>query len=204
MPNPVTQSLRHYEDLAAGEVISLGRVKVTREMITGFAREFDPLPFHLDEAAAKASLLGGLAASGWQTGALSLRLLVDAFLSKIASAGGLGFENLKWRKPVLVDDEITGTVTVAALRRSASMPDRGIVTLDFDIRNQRNESVMTMRLANLVEVRDPSKTSADSYGEAGGGSAPGVHRDRDDTNDTDAGSDGAGFDGGGGDGGGGD
>ncbi len=155
MPNPVTQSLRHYEDLAVGERIALGRVRVTREMITGFAREFDPLPFHLDEEAAKASLLGGLAASGWQTGALSLRLLVDAFLSKIASAGGLGFENLKWRKPVLVDDEITGTVTISALRRSASIPDRGIVTLDFDIRNQRDAVVMTMRLVNLVALRDP-------------------------------------------------
>jgi acyl dehydratase len=147
--------LRYYEDLVPGETIALGRVKVTREMIIGFAREFDPLPFHLDEAAAKASLLGGLAASGWQTGGLSLRLLVDAFLSKVASAGGLGFENLKWRKPVMVDDEITGTVAIAGLRRSETLPGRGIVTLDFDIRNQRGETVMTMRLANLVAMREP-------------------------------------------------
>ncbi|MHB1104544.1 MAG: MaoC/PaaZ C-terminal domain-containing protein, partial [Devosia sp.] len=118
--------------------------------------EFDPFPFHLDEAAAKTSLLGGLAASGWQTAALSLRLLTDSFLNTIASMGGLGFSDLKWRRPVMVDDTIGGTVTIAALRRSMHHPERGIVTLEFDIRNQKAEPVMSMRLANLVELRDPS------------------------------------------------
>ncbi len=154
MTNPVTHDRRHFEDLAVGEVIDLGHTKVTREMITSFAREFDPLPFHLDEAAAKASLLGGLASSGWQTGALSLRMLVDSFLSKVASAGGLGFTNLKWKNPVMVDDTIGGTVTIAELRRSASHPQWGIVTLDFDVHNQKGKPVLTMRLANMVETRD--------------------------------------------------
>ncbi len=154
MTNPVTRDHRHFEDLAVGEVIDLGHTKVTREMITTFAREFDPLPFHLDEKAAKASLLGGLASSGWQTGALSLRMLVDSFLSQIASAGGLGFTNLKWKNPVMVDDTIGGTVKITELRRSASHPQWGIVTLDFDIRNQQGKPVLTMRLANLVETRN--------------------------------------------------
>jgi acyl dehydratase len=156
MPNPITENRRHYEDLAVGEVIDLGRTKMTRDMIITFAREFDPFPFHLDEAAAKASLLGGLAASGWQTAALSLRMLGDAFLTSIASMGGLGFSDLKWKKPVMVGDSIGGTATIAALRRSRSHPERGIVTLDFDIRNQKSEPVMTMRLANLVQLRDAS------------------------------------------------
>ncbi|MFK4810336.1 MaoC family dehydratase [Devosia sp. ZW T5_3] len=154
MTNPVTRDRRHFEDLAVGEVIALGHTKVTREMITTFAREFDPLPFHLDEKAAKASLLGGLASSGWQTGALSLRMLVDSFLSQIASTGGLGFTNLKWKNPVMVDDTIGGTVKITELRRSASHPQWGIVTLDFDIRNQQGKPVLTMRLANLVETRN--------------------------------------------------
>ena len=83
-----------------------------------------------------------------------MRLLHDAFLSRIASAGSLGFTNLKWKAPVMVDDTIGGTVTIAELRRSDSHPQWGIASLDFDIRNQKNTSVMTMRLANLVELRD--------------------------------------------------
>ncbi|WP_297104618.1 MaoC family dehydratase [uncultured Devosia sp.] len=155
MTNPVTKDRRHFEDLAVGEVIDLGHTTVSKDMIITFAREFDPFPFHLDEAAAKASLLGGLASSGWQTGALSLRMLVDNFLSKIASCGGLGFRDLKWKNPVMVDDTIGGTVTIVELRRSTSHPQWGIVTLDFDIRNQKQKPVMTMRLANLVECRNP-------------------------------------------------
>jgi acyl dehydratase len=155
MTNPVTKDRRHFEDLTVGEVADLGHITVSKEMIITFAREFDPFPFHLDEAAAKASLLGGLASSGWQTGALSLRMLVDAFLSKVASAGGLGFSDLKWKNPVMVGDTIGGTVTVAELRRSASHPQWGIMTLDFDMRNQKDQPVLTMRLANLIDTREP-------------------------------------------------
>lgn len=155
MTNPVTAGRRHFEDLRVGEIIDLGHTTVSKEMIITFAREFDPFPFHLDEAAAKASLLGGLASSGWQTGALSLRLLVDSFLNTVASAGGLGFTDLKWKNPVMVGDTIGGTATIAELRRSGSHPQWGIVTLDFDVRNQRKQPVLTMRLANLVEAREP-------------------------------------------------
>ena len=155
MTNPVTAGRRHFEDLRVGEIIDLGHTTVSKEMIITFAREFDPFPFHLDEAAAKASLLGGLASSGWQTGALSLRMLVDSFLNTVASAGGLGFTDLKWKNPVMVGDTIGGTVTIAELRRSGSHPQWGIVTLDFDVRNQRKQPVLTMRLANLVEAREP-------------------------------------------------
>src|SRR6218665_202255 len=154
MTNHVTHDRRHFEDLAIGEVIDLGHTTVSKEMIIAFASEFDPFPFHLDEAAAKASLLGGLASSGWQTGGLSLRMLVDSFLGKVASAGGLGFTDLKWKNPVMVGDTIGGTVTISDLRRSGSHPQWGIVTLDFYIRNQKGAPVLTMRLANLVETRE--------------------------------------------------
>lgn len=153
--NPITANRRHYEDLAVGETIALSSVTVTREMIIAFATEFDPLPFHLDEEAARNSLLGGLAASGWQTGGLALKLLVDAFLSQIASAGGLGFSDLKWKKPVLKGDTVTGTATIASLRRSRSHPQWGIVGIELSIRNQRGAEVMTMRLDNLIDVREP-------------------------------------------------
>ncbi len=155
MTNPVTKDRRHYEDLAVGEVIELGETTVTRQMITSFAQEFDPLPFHVDERAARKSLLGGLAASGWQTAALSLRMLVDAFLGTIASAGGLGFSDLKWRKPVMKGDTISGTAEIVGLRRTQSHPEWGIVTLAFNITNQKKQPVMSMTLNNLVEVRAP-------------------------------------------------
>jgi acyl dehydratase len=83
-------------------------------------------------------------------------MLGDAFLNTIASMGGLGFSDLKWKKPVMVGDRIGGTATIVALRRSRHHPERGIVTLDFEIHNQRSEPVMSMRLANLIELRDPS------------------------------------------------
>ena len=155
MTNPVTANRRHFEDLSVGETVTLGAVTVTREMIIEFARAYDPLPFHLDEEAAKRSLLGGLAASGWQTAGLSLKLLVEAFLGKIASAGGLGFSDLNWKKPVLKGDTITGTATIATLRRSRSHPQWGIVGIDLDIRNQRGIQVMTLTLNNLVDTRHP-------------------------------------------------
>ena len=159
MTNPVTKDRRHFEDLRIGEVVDLGHIRVTREMIVTFAREFDPVPFHLDEAAAKASLLGGLASSGWQTGGLSLRMLVDSFLNTVASAGGLGFTDLKWKNPVMVGDTIGGTVTIADLRRSESHPQWGIMTLDFDVRNQKEQPVLTMRLANLIDTRAPEASA---------------------------------------------
>jgi acyl dehydratase len=151
--NPITADRRHFEDLAEGETIALGSATLTREMIVSWAKEFDPLPYHLDEEVAKKSLLGGLAASGWQTGALTLRLLGDTFLNTIAAAGGLGFSDLKWKKPVMVGDTIRPTATIASLRRSAHHPERGIMTLDLVVVNQKDEEVMTMMLANLVETR---------------------------------------------------
>lgn len=157
--NRVTADRRHFEDLALGEVVELGQITVTKEMIISFATEFDPFPFHLDEDAAKKSLLGGLASSGWQTAALTLRLLTDAFLSRIASAGGLGFSDLKWKRPVMKNDTITGTGRIIQLRRSQNHPHWGILTIELDMRNQKNEPVMSMKLANLIETRTPDVRS---------------------------------------------
>jgi len=144
---------RFFEDLAIGETIELRRMTVTKDMVVGFAREFDPFPFHLDEAAAKKSLLGGLAASGWQTVALSQRMLVDGFLSGIASLGSQGFTDLKWKKPVMVGDSIGGTATLVDLQGSEPDRDRGVVTIALDVRNGRGEPVMSMHLTHRVATR---------------------------------------------------
>ena len=156
MTNPITKDRRHYEDIVVGETIAFGSRKVTKAEIIDFAREYDPFPFHLDEKAAKESLLGGLATSGYQTGAFALRMLGDAFLSKIASMGGLGFTDLKWKKPLMKGDTLTGSATITAKRRSRSRPNMGIITIALDLRNQKGEQVMTINLDNLVEVRDPA------------------------------------------------
>ncbi len=156
MTNPITRDRLHFEDLETGTSMDLGQIQVSKKMIVEFAREFDPFPFHLDEKAARESLLGGLSASGWQTAALCLRLLVDEFLSKVASMGGLGFSSLKWRRPLMVNDHICASATIAELRRSLSHPEWGIITLDIVVKNQKGQTVMTMTLSNLVEVRNPA------------------------------------------------
>ena len=162
MNNPVTKDYIHFEDLEVGQTIDLGATRLTKDMIISFAKRFDPFPFHIDEEAAKSSLLGGIAASGWHTGAIALKKLLENFPKKLASAGGLGFTNLKWKRPVMAGDTIGGTVTITGLRRTKSRPQWGIVTLDFDIKNQKSQTVMTMILENLVDVRNPKTTTGKS------------------------------------------
>lgn len=153
MPSSTASPHRPFDDLTIGESVNLGQTTLTRESILAFATEFDPLPFHLDEAAAKASLLGALAASGWQTAALSQRLLHDALLSNLAAVGMVEVRDLKWSRPVLVGDTISGTATISGLEISDSHPACGVVFIALAIVNQRSEPVMRLQLANLVEMR---------------------------------------------------
>lgn len=153
MPTSTNSPRRTFDELTVGETVELGQTTVTRESILAFATEFDPLPFHLDEVAAKASLLGGLAASGWQTAALSQRLLYNGLLTNLAAVGVVEVRDLKWSRPVLVGDTISGTATVVGLDISTSHRACGVVTIELAIVNQRNEHVMRLQLANLVEMR---------------------------------------------------
>ncbi len=120
--------LLHLEDFAAGQVFALGPHTVTPEAIIAFAKEFDPQPFHMDESAARNSLLGGLAASGWHTTAMLMRLMCDACLSRSAILGSSGMDEIKWLAPVLAGDMLSGTFTITGTRASASRPGIGIVT----------------------------------------------------------------------------
>jgi acyl dehydratase len=153
--NPVTKDRWHFEDLSEGQAFTLGPEAVSADAIKEYAAEFDPLPFHLDEAAAKASMLGGLAASGFHISALALRMLVEAMLGQCAAMGGLGFEKLSWRRPLKAGDSLGGTATITGLRRSASNPHMGIVTIHLEMRNQNGQEVMAMTLSNIVEIRHP-------------------------------------------------
>ena len=138
----------HLEDLHVGQTFMTGSITVTTEAIKAFAREYDPQPFHLDETAAEASLFGGLAASGWHTAALSMRLLVDG----LPIAGGLigvGGETT-WPRPTRPGDTLTVHIEVLEITPSRSRPDRGMVRTRNETRNQNGEAVQISHLGIVV------------------------------------------------------
>ncbi len=134
--------MRYFEDFQIGQELPLGRYAVTRGEIVAFAAEFDPQPFHLDEAAGADSLLGGLAASGWHTCALFMRILYDGWLREAASMGSPGVDMLKWVRPVRPGDVLTGRSVVLDTRASNSRPDRGFARFRHEVVNGRGEIVM--------------------------------------------------------------
>ncbi|MDQ2634511.1 MAG: MaoC family dehydratase [Pseudomonadota bacterium] len=143
-----------FEDFVEGCSIEFGTKDVTAEEIIEFASEFDPQPMHLDEAAGKASILGGLSASGWHTCAIFMRLLCDAFLLASTSQGAPGVDRIKWKKPVLAGDRLTGATTVMAKRESKSRPSIGLVTLRSELVNQRGEIVLELENTSMFLRRE--------------------------------------------------
>jgi acyl dehydratase len=133
-----------FEDFVEGRSIDLGGKDVSAAEIVEFAGEFDPQPMHLDEAAGKASILGGLSASGWHTCAIFMRLICDAFLLDSTSQGSPGVDKIKWKKPVLAGDRLVGKTTVLAKRESMSRASIGLVTLRSELFNQRGEAVFEL------------------------------------------------------------
>jgi acyl dehydratase len=154
----------YLEDLAPGQTYgSAGRLKVSVEEIKRFAAAFDPQPFHLDEAAARASLFGELIASGWHTAAMTMRLLVD---SEFRPAGGLigaGVEELRWPKPVRPGDELRVESEILEVRASKSRPDRGMIKVKVTTIDQNGEAVQVF-IGNLVVPRQPASREIASSG----------------------------------------
>jgi acyl dehydratase len=143
-----------FEDLEEGCTITLGSKTVTAEEIIEFASEFDAQPMHLDEAAGKASILGGLSASGWHTCAMFMRLMCDGFLLDSTSQGSPGLDYVRWKKPVLAGDQLTGRCMVLARRASKSKPGLGFVTVKSDMRNQRGETVLEIENTGMFLTRE--------------------------------------------------
>lgn len=133
-----------WEDFGVGHEREFGGHTLTKEEIVRFAREFDPQPFHLDEEVAKQSLFGALAASGWHTCSLVMRMMCDAYLLDAASLGSPGLENIKWLKPVLVGDTLRVRMTVLEARVMNSRPTVGLVRSQWQALNQRDEPVLSM------------------------------------------------------------
>lgn len=130
-----------YEDFQPGCTFELGPKHVTAEEVIEFASEFDPQPMHLDEAAGKSSILGGLAASGWHTSSMFMRMMIDSFLLRSHSEGAPGIDFMEWRKPVIAGDTISGQSIVLEARPMRSRPGIGIVKFRHEVRNQYGDLV---------------------------------------------------------------
>ncbi len=136
-------ALLHYEDFPLGEVVTYGSYKLTREAVLAFAREFDPQPFHLDEEAAKGTILGGLAASGWHACAILMRLNCDGFLLNSTSMGAPGIDEVKWLLPLRPDVTLSARRTTMEARTSRSRPELGFVKFLFELIADEKSVVMT-------------------------------------------------------------
>src|SRR5262245_47933381 len=147
---------RYLEDFAPGQIYGgTLRLRVEPERIESFAREFDPQPFHLDEQAARDSLFGGLAASGWHTAALTMRLLVESDLKPAGGILGAGFDEFRWPRPVRPGDELYIEAEVLEVRPSKSRPEQGVIKVRTTTRNQMGEAVQ-ISVGNLIVPRRPA------------------------------------------------
>jgi acyl dehydratase len=147
----MSRDLLYFDDLHVGDTFQTATHTLDAEQIKGFARQYDPQPFHLDEAAARESFFGGLAASGWHTAAITMQLLVTsgpALANGIVGAGG----EIEWKAPTRPGDVLRVKSEVIALTPSRSRPDRGMAVLRSDTLNQRDEVVQTFT-AKLVVGR---------------------------------------------------
>ena len=160
-PTPIhateARTVRFYwEDFAVGQTREFGHYEVSREAVLDFARRFDPQPFHLYDAAAAASLFGRLAASGWHTCAMAMRMMCDGYLLESSSLGSPGMESLKWLKPVYPGDVLHLRMTILESRPLASRPTVGLVRSAYEVVNQHGESVLAMDGYGMFGRREPA------------------------------------------------
>jgi acyl dehydratase len=144
----------YFEDFVPGAVTTYGPRTVTREEIIAFASEFDPQPMHLDEEAAKKTMLGGLSASGWHSCAIMMRLLYDGFLVNAASMGAPGIDEMKWLKPVRPGDALSVRLTVLDKREPKTRPELGFVQFRCELLNQQGEVVLDSAYPGMFAKRN--------------------------------------------------
>ena len=145
---------RYLEDYAVGQVFGSGRLRVDEGQIRSFAAEFDPQPFHLDADAAAHSVFRGLAASGWHTAAMTMRLFVESDLKPEGGIVGMGFDEFRWPRPVRPGDELRLESEVLEARPSNSRPEQGLIKVRTTTLNQKDEPVQIM-VGNLLVRRRP-------------------------------------------------
>ena len=149
----MNQLIRRYlEDFAVGQTFSSKRLRIARERALAFAAEFDPQPFHLDEAVARRSIFGELTTSGWYTAGVTMRLLVESDLNPAGGFVGAGLDECRWPRPVRPGDELRVECEVIEVRPSKSRPEQGLIKLRTTTLNQNDEPVMVY-VVNMVVLR---------------------------------------------------
>jgi len=154
--------IRYLEDFEPGQKFGSGQLSVQAARITSFAAEFDPQPFHLGEDSARETFFKGLAASGWHTAAMTMRLLVDSELKPAGGIIGAGFDEMRWPRPVRPGDELHVESEVLDVRRSKSRPDQGVIKVRTTTLNQNGEPVQVF-VGNLIVLRR-STSSGETHG----------------------------------------
>jgi acyl dehydratase len=142
-----------FQDFTPGRVFEHGPRRLPRDEMIAFAAEFDPQPMHLDEVAARETMLGGLSASGWYLCCILMRMCVDAFVGRSSSMGAPGVEEVRWILPVRPDDELSLRATVLDTRTSKSRPEMGFVRFQFELFDARGQRVMTLTTSLMLALR---------------------------------------------------
>ncbi len=144
----------YFEDFTPGAVATYGPRLVTRDEIVAFAAQYDPQPMHLEEEAGEASLLGGLAASGWHTCCLTMRMICDGFLLASSSMGAPGVEDVRWLAPLRPGTRIRLRATVIEKRVSHSRPEMGFVKMLYEILDEAGTKIMTLTSSMILGTRE--------------------------------------------------
>jgi acyl dehydratase len=145
--------VRYFDDFAEGYRFATGAKTIDEAEMLAFAAAYDPQPFHVDHAAARDSIYGGLIASGFQSLAFGFRLVLDTGIFRGSSLGSPGFDELRWLKPVRPGDTLRVEAEVTELRPSRSKPDRGIIRVAYTYLNQHDEKVLTFQAMHLLARR---------------------------------------------------
>ncbi len=159
MPPHGPPQKRYWEDFAPGQVIEHGPRRISREEIVAYAREFDPQPFHLDEEAARHSMLGGLCASGWHSCCILMRMSAESFVLNSSSMGAPGVDEVRWLAPIRPGDDLTLRATVLSTRPSSSRPDMGLVNVLLELFNAAGTCVMSLRAPLMFARRGSGKAA---------------------------------------------
>lgn len=144
---------RYLEDIKIGDRMEFGRYEVTEQEIIEFASKYDPQKIHTDPAFAAESDMGGLIASGWHTSAMFMRMMVDEIMGQDTGMVSPGVDDLKWMRPVRPGDVLRVRGEIVAARPSRSKPDRGIVQTRYEVLNQNDDVVMSVKTNSFIRRR---------------------------------------------------